>query len=201
VALRYQPRRPDALLERARIYLRQGKYAEAVEDLTPILNMFPNNGDVRLARAMAYKGLEQYRLAAEDLVQAIRLIQVQPLPGQDPFNLYATLAHCQARCGQAEAAVRTYSRALEVQPRSLLALVERGQAHRELGNYDGALTDFSTAVEHWPTSPEALLERAAAYAALGDNTPAGLDREAARQLDPRLSPAEPAESYWNDVRL
>src|SRR5262249_14944523 len=154
-AMRYRPRHPEALLERAKIYMRQGEYEKAIDDLSTILDLVPGSGEVRFARALAYKALEQHGRAADDLIHLVRLFQPNQLPGWQHYSLYATLGHCLARVGRHEDAIRYYSGALEVHPTSLLALVERGQAHLELEANDRALADFSAAIEHWPTSPEA----------------------------------------------
>lgn len=191
-ALRFQEH-PDALHERAKIYLGRGQYDKAIEDYSKILKQSPRNNDVRFVRAMAYREQEQFDWAAEDLQHLAELAKTERLDRDDHYTLHANLAHCLKRMGRYPDALGYYGEALGANPKSLTALVERGQTHLVLGSNDEALADFSAAAAHWPNSPEPYLERARAYEALGQVEQAERDRSLARRLDPRNEASALAE--------
>ncbi len=77
-----------------------------------------------------------------------------PTPSPDPFALYREgLAH--QRAGEWEAAVRSFSRALQLQPDLAPAYQARAAAYLALGEAEKALEDARRAVDLAPESAEA----------------------------------------------
>ena len=61
--------------------------------------------------------------------------------------------------GKSEAAIRYYSRALDLDPKQVLALLGRGKAREEAGESGTAIEDYSAALTRGPTLWEALGSR------------------------------------------
>jgi tetratricopeptide (TPR) repeat protein len=197
--LRSRPQ-PQAYLERARIYYQQGEHAKALADLQTLLEVIPQHADALFIRSMVYKAMNEYGPAANDLIVIAQQLEGKPRYGRDDFPLYASLGHCLSRVGRYEEAVRAYNRALQLHPKSLPALVERGRTHLDLQANDLALQDFGTAIACWPGSPEAYAERARVHDAMGAAERAESDRSMARQLDPRMRVESPL-SWLQDVQI
>jgi tetratricopeptide (TPR) repeat protein len=79
-------------------------------------------------------------------------------------------------------AVRYFDKALELNPNYLRALMYRGQAHHEMGQYDRAIADYDSAIGLEPSEGETFVFRARAEIARGRLTQARTDLEQARAI-------------------
>jgi tetratricopeptide (TPR) repeat protein len=82
-------------------------------------------------------------------------------------------------------AVRRYSEAIRLSPRSHVFYSNRAMAHLKLGSYGAAEADCDAALELEPGAVKALLRRGSARLARGDLRAARGDFERALQLEPR----------------
>jgi tetratricopeptide (TPR) repeat protein len=91
-----------------------------------------------------------------------------------------------------EAALRSYSRAIDVDPQDATAYSNRGRVHGDLQQYDEALRDFDKAIEVDPDYAKAYHNRGNVYLELKRYDQAVADHTKAIQLDP-----ETADSYYS----
>jgi Tfp pilus assembly protein PilF len=80
------------------------------------------------------------------------------------------------------AAIRAFSRAIQLAPQYQPVYVWRGMAYRETGQWEKALADFTKAIELDPTDNYALEQRAQVYRHLGQSAKAQADEDRAAQL-------------------
>jgi tetratricopeptide (TPR) repeat protein len=180
---------PNCYFERARIFLDKGDFDSALRDMNEALARYPNHAEILCRRAIIYKTMKRYHEAAEDLDRVVDRFGDRDTPSELRFNLYATLGHCQLQMGRHELAIQAYDKALRIKPKSLVCLVERACASRDLEDYDKALEDLSAAIVNWPNSPEPYLERARVCDIMGRSEQAERDRKTAKQLDYRVPQA------------
>ena len=86
-------------------------------------------------------------------------------------------------------AIRTFDRALEIDPQSALAISHRGFAEAGLRRFDACIADQEKALELDASLALAYARRGAARAAMGDTAKARQDIDKAVALDPTLGPA------------
>lgn len=86
-----------------------------------------------------------------------------------------------------EAAIESYTAALERAPGSLDALVKRAEVFYASGAYDDALADYDRAVELSPDDAALYLQRGSAQRDKGDYEAARADYDRALERDPDLS--------------
>jgi tetratricopeptide (TPR) repeat protein len=77
-----------------------------------------------------------------------------------------------------------YDRAIELEPNSILAFYNRGNAYSDLGEYERAIADFDSAIELDPGFAQAFTSRGIAYSYLGEYERAIADFDNAIELDP-----------------
>lgn len=171
-------------LERARVYLGQGKYDRALEDLNQAAQRDKSDPLTFFRRAIVFKLLERYEEAVEDLKRAEEICPTRTLGADDRFAFYSVLGICQARLGNYEEAIQALNGAVRATPTSLMARVERGRCHAACQNFAKAMDDFTSAIKHWPNSPEPYVERAKIYETLGRDDKAEVDLQKARWLAP-----------------
>src|SRR5262249_39726484 len=153
-------------MERARLYMRQGRFDKAVEDLNMAADRASKDPNIFFRRAICFKVLERYQEAVDDLHKAHELVSASMLQSDEKFIYYITLGQCLSKTRQFEEAVDAFDQALFVKMDSLLALMERGRAHFYLQNYEKSLADFNAVIKHWPSTAEAYLDRAEVHVIL-----------------------------------
>ena len=87
-----------------------------------------------------------------------------------------------------DAAVTDFNKALELAPAEPDALIARGEAREEMGQYDQAVEDYTAVLSKNPKNEKALKHRARAYAKSGQTEKAKADRGAAANANPKKSP-------------
>jgi tetratricopeptide (TPR) repeat protein len=100
------------------------------------------------------------------LSAAVLILAMQPARASG--DMYEASKYYDAGMGAEKAgdggeAVAQYTQALQINPRFVEALVQRGVAHTSLKEFDQAIEDETRALELRPTSYEALYNRARAY--------------------------------------
>jgi len=80
------------------------------------------------------------------------------------------------------AAIRAFSRAIQLAPHYQPSYVWRGMAYRETGQWEKALADFTKAIELDPTDNYALEQRAQIYRKMGQSAKAEADEDRAAQI-------------------
>lgn len=88
-----------------------------------------------------------------------------------------------------EAAIRHFTRAIQLDPRMVNAWFSRGWAYGQLGDPEQEISDLSQCIRLVPDYAEAYCNRGAAHAKLARLKPALADLNTALKLDPNLSVA------------
>ena len=96
---------------------------------------------------------------------------------------YTGLSHLRKQ--ESAAAIDSFGRAIELNPRNASAYANRALAHERTGDLDGAILDHSKAIELEPHSAGYFGNRANAYSARGDYVRAIQDHNRAIDLNPK----------------
>jgi tetratricopeptide (TPR) repeat protein/tRNA A-37 threonylcarbamoyl transferase component Bud32 len=188
----------QARAARAELFLGRGRYAEAREDLTQILNEAPGVADVWRMRAVVnWKHLKDIDDALADFEQYARLAS------QDPE------AHRCVGCillgrRQYGPALEALQKALDLRPGYPEVVWARAQIHLWQGQPEQALKELAPLVAKLPEGPaETLNLRAAVYQALGRLPEAEADYRQLIELKPKGEGASLclAEAYVGLARL
>lgn len=109
----------------------------------------------------------------------------EPLKDRDRAATHSNRGILLARRGRDEAAVADYTRALELEPALVRALINRGNAHTRLKHWDAALADYAAAIT-WSQGRNALVfyNRSLAYEQIGRKADAREDLVRALQIQP-----------------
>ncbi len=116
------------------------------------------------------------------------VLHAQEADSQDPRELRTRAAGLYQK-GKAKEAMELFSRAVELDPTSTDALLERAVYHGFLGERSEAFADYQRVVDLDDRYFLAPLHRGRLYLALGDATHAILDFDRTLTLDPRLTRA------------
>ncbi len=163
----------------------EGKYHEAIELLTEVLDDDPENAAAYNNRGDAKQGLEEYEAAIDDYDQAIDI---------DPENdiAYNNRGNAKQELGEYEAAIDDYDQAIDIDPENDVAYNNRGNAKQELGKYEAAIDDYDQAIDIDPENDVAYNNRGNAKQELGEYEAAIDDYDQAIDLD-----LEKARTYYN----
>jgi tetratricopeptide (TPR) repeat protein len=133
--------------------------------------------------------LDRHRSRLDSLLRSLR----------EPGNTQATLASVDmagglnrlgrgitfAQRGDYDQAIGEYTTAIQLDPASMQAFLQRADAYRLKGDYGQALADYSAALRLDPANALALLQRGQVHWTMGQVEEAIADFTAALQLDPK----------------
>lgn len=188
---------PDTMLNsyysiRAKIYLKLGDAAKALEDCNRVVAMIDEEGaksswgvdksmkaSALIKRGAIYSHCKDRTSAHNDFDEAYKLIS----SAQD-YESFGKLGETLMSIGNYQGAVGMFSEIIKAVPNSDKAYFRRGTAHTNLGQNDKAIQDFSECIQLNPNHVEALNARAALYEMKGRNDLAAVDRNAVS--DPNL---------------
>jgi hypothetical protein len=177
---------PIAGRSEASFYARQGKYQQAIADITEAIRIDPTPRAFRFhSRALAYQGVGDLTRAIADFDEAIRLD-----PEARSFRFYAR-ANALRDAGQYDRALADYETALKLAPTNASVLVDRGRTYARIGRSEAAKTDFDSALKLDPANEQKLrpvIEMEVA-ALPGQSPPSTV---APSQETPPQSPQQPA---------
>jgi len=179
-------------------YLMQGKYEELLAEIPTGGRSTASRADVLVARGMALLELQQWREAEQSFVEAAELLPDDPASiigrvrvmlaqgrrdeaealvdarrgvlvdgGVEAWYWYVK-GDARRLSGDPERAVEHYSRALQVNPDHLAALVGRSAARIDAGDDRGALADLERAYDLMPDEPQVAYLYALMQAEAGD---------------------------------
>ncbi len=133
----------ELYFNRATRYYNEGKYEEAIETLTLIINSDAPD-DIKAGaynnRGLAKHDLQRYEEAIEDYDKAIEL---QPKLANAWFNR----GNAKGSLQRHEEAIADFDTAIELQPDYAKAYHNRGVAKHSLGRYEEAIRDYYKAIE------------------------------------------------------
>lgn len=139
-----------------------GNTEAAIEMLNRALQIDPGNAIAYGRRGLIRGRMGNHVLAMEDLNTAVKLSP------DDPILLNSRGYAYNVWIRNHEAALRDYSRVIELEPYWEVGFANRAAAHIHLENYELAMGDCSRAIELNPYHPEAWINRAACRNMLGD---------------------------------
>jgi tetratricopeptide (TPR) repeat protein len=159
-----RPEFAPGYLLRAQIYLARDAKPLGLEDLSSVLKISGESGEVLAQpRGIAQRGhllrvmgaqwpagaaKSALELAGNDLEQAIKL-------GQNNSDAWRDLGAVRESLGQPDAAVEAYGRALAINMNDVRTHIDRGWALQKLRRYKDARQDFIAVLETDPTNAEA----------------------------------------------
>jgi serine/threonine-protein kinase len=159
-------------VERARNFLRDKKFEEALEACAAALTLSPQQAPPHEICGRALLALGRYEQAAEAFDEYLRK------GGAKTTDLFRGSGLARMKLGKYPEAVEDYTRALELAPDADI-YQHRGWAHFFSDAWKLALRDFSKAIELDPTAGDAYAGRGLARVVLGDYRGAVADAEAA----------------------
>jgi tetratricopeptide (TPR) repeat protein len=126
-----------------------GKYKEAIVDLSKAIQTRPDYGDAYYERGHAYYEIESFEQAIADFT---RVIQLEP---ENPFAYYFRGDIYSAWLNQIDLGIVDMSEAVRLKPDFAQAYAGRGSAFRRKGNFAQAISDFQQAIRFEPQNQNA----------------------------------------------
>ncbi len=173
---------------------------DPVQEATRRLEKNPDDVLALVDRADAFIERQQAQPAMRDIDRALHLLLEDPRLPEETQNevlahLYTMRSQVLAGTGRFNEALEAVRSALEAQPNSLDALIQRGRIRRSTGDLDGAFEDFNQALQVDPQALNALVGRGLARVKLNDCEGAIADLDAALALDPGNAVALSSRGY------
>lgn len=176
-ALELDPGHADALLTRSEIYARGGRMDLAEQDCNAAVAQKLPPKDIHFCFGMMYFIANRY----PDALREFRAVLVDR-PDMD--YVWTDCASMELLSGKYAEAVTDLDQAIAVNPAETASYINRGIAHRHLGQIDLALADYSKALEIDPHNLNAYINRGALYLAIKDFERAEADFTKALELQP-----------------
>jgi len=183
---------------RAEALYKLGKYAEAAEDLTKSIEVFPENTyDLLLYRAKAFYKDRRISKALTDCSEAIKLRPNDPIA----YELRGDIYREKKPMSDPQKSIRDYEKALELDPTDVFAYAGIGRAEKMQGKIENALKAFTKAIDigtmdsYVPS--RAYTGRGDCFMSLADYRKALIDYEKAATTDE----FEVVSNYQNAERL
>lgn len=133
---------PDVYSMRAILYLEQGRYAEAEEDLTYSIRLHPSS-NCYVNRALARANQSNLRGAMSDYDLAIEL-------NPNSFLGHYNRGLLRAQVGDDNRAIEDFDFVIEQEPENYIAHFNRGLLRAQVGDYEGAELDFTDVLNQFP---------------------------------------------------
>ena len=175
---------PQFYLIQGNQHFQAGHYEEAIDAYDRCIGISPAVGELYFLRGNAKSAAGRYREGIDDYMQAIARRE-QPILGLGPtknsaisasllFMAYSNRGNALAELSDYEEALRSYSKAIEMDGQSVLsrdqALFNRGNAYLDLGRFDEAIRDYDQALASQANevrSQDLLLNKGNALVMLG----------------------------------
>jgi tetratricopeptide (TPR) repeat protein len=173
------PLRSDPRWEQARKDLAQAKAANARATFEALLKEYPNEADLQLFLGMSLLRLREPHAAVVSIKRAIAL---------DPNHIEARtlLGYVELEVrGDADAAIKEYTRVIELRPDLAEAYSNLAVAQKKKGELNQAIASLNKALERKPEFAAALTTRGGILAEQNKWTEARRDFEAALKLNPQ----------------
>ena len=167
----------QALLNRAKTYIRLGKNQKALEDYALTIKMKDQNlKQAHFDRGQLYMRMNEKKLALEDFKKVVEI---------NPNNLQLTwdIGRVSYEIEEYTDALSFYSKAIDRidKPQAQMLLV-RGEVFEKLKNYQAAIQDYTRVIEMKQNLANAHYLRGQATARLGDTEAACVDWKKAAEL-------------------
>lgn len=168
----------DTQWQQGRRYLAEGKAAEAKEVFEELLKKYPNEADLHL-----FLGITLLRLRDADAAEVAIRKAITLEPDHTEARTLLGWLHSEVH-GDLDAAVREYTRVVELRPDFPEAYNNLGVALKKKGKLDEALDNFNRALQLRPDYSDALSNRGWLYSQRSQWADARSDFERALEIDP-----------------
>jgi tetratricopeptide (TPR) repeat protein len=156
------------------VYFETGRYEEALDDFTWLIDRNPNNLIALSFRGICYSNVGRYEDALGDFD---KMRELEP-EAKFPYGFRGRYYYYEL--GKYDEALADFALALEEDPESILGLTGNAETYRELGRYDEALFNIEAALAIInPDDPDLRYVRGSIYARMGNIEAARTDLEAA----------------------
>ncbi len=181
-AIELDPTNAEAWLERGRFHREQGEFRPALEDLKKAIELAPDQIDAYAERMTAYLCTNDFLRVAGDLDTILKrwpdhryarmgkaaLLYLKgdketaakefaklTLEMPNEALAFAGLGGCLLETGKPNEALKALNRAIEIEPKNVMALNNRAQLFLDASQWDAAISDASRSVEYfasffWP---------------------------------------------------
>jgi tetratricopeptide (TPR) repeat protein len=170
-----------ALVDRGRMLVRQGRFADGRDDFNRALGHNSRNVEALAARGHSWVAEGKSKKAGAALADFNAALEIAP---NNPTALNARGDFYLAEL-KPELAIADFDKALAVNPKDDVVLFNRGVAWRQLNRYDRALRDFNAVLRVTPGDPMTLAAKGDTYREVGDLLLARDFYDAALKADPR----------------
>ena len=184
-------------LQSLHIYVAAGQTSAARDSLSSFANQLSPPFDVLVALGELdiYMELEDADSIEATIPGLERFIEAFGLEEARSLIVYAQGRVLELR-GDCQEAIVSYTRALQLSPRSAGYNTDIGRCHRELGQLSEAETHLTRALRVYPTNPESNYELALVYSEMGDREKAleylRIALEVWAEAEPVFEPAQEA---------
>jgi len=170
-------------------YIASGRYKEAVEVSSKLIELMPDSALFYLARGDDYAKIDKYQEASADYEKALSLDRGD-LAKKPPvyFNIGTTYLNW----GKNPEAITYFDKAIKLDRRYVQALVHRGVAYHNIGKFDLAKADFDTALSLDANNALAYRYRANIYGLANNYGKVVADLNKCLELDPKRYSQDPA---------
>jgi tetratricopeptide (TPR) repeat protein len=144
--------------------LSEGNIESAIRDFSEAINIKPSMADAYFGRAEANLAVGKTKLAETDLIRAGEIYTSQK---------------------RNESALDAFDKALDINNKSVAALLNRGDLYRRMEFQDNALQDYKDAVKYDKNSFRANFELGKMYFAMSKNKDADKRLRQAQEINPR----------------
>jgi tetratricopeptide (TPR) repeat protein len=130
----------EALKQRAFESTQRGDFAQAEEDWSQLIDLFPQSAALWSNRGNVRAGQNKLDEAIADYTQSIAIAPLEPDPYINRGSTYEAL-------GEWDKAIADYDHVIDLYPENAAAFNNRGNAKGGKGDWEGAIADYSRASE------------------------------------------------------
>ena len=167
------------------IYTDAGRYEEAAQLFTEVIDLQPDNADAYSGRAFDYMRLEEYEKAISDYNKVIAL-------NPNHKHAYFNLGYIYAQLQQHEKAITYYEKVIALNPNEEKIYLNLGKNYFKLKDYKTAIFYYGKMIALNPNFAETYFCRANSYSALEEHQKSVDDLTKAIMLKPDY-----ADAYYN----
>lgn len=151
----------------------QGDYQGAINELTEIIKLNPEDYDAYNMRAIAYSEQKKYDEAINDFAKCI---EIKKIP-----EAYFNRGAAYFAKGNFQTALEDFTQCLRLSPDNIKALYKRAICYHNTENYQAALKDFNKYIANYSIDYRAYYERAQTKIMLGMRADACKDLQYAKE--------------------
>lgn len=173
-AIKLNPKLSVAYAGRGKAWFEKGDFDKAIDDLEKATDLYYKDAYLTLCRAYLKRGNAWFKTGYLDKAIA-DYNQILYISKKHPGAIH-TLRKTFDKL------IKTYTKAIEINPKDSKAYCRRGSVWDEKGEYDKATADYTKAIEIDPKGSIAYRYRATIYKKIGEAEKAEADRKKANEL-------------------